>query len=397
MEKPKFLSLNGVRTLVTYIKENLATKVDKEPGKSLSDNNFSDEDVTKLESIEPNSQENLIESISVNGTSQTINNKNVDIAIPLVDDTLTNAGQSADAKAVGDILTDLQIKDLSDRLAKGTGTNAIIEGTITGDYTNRASGNNSHAEGFNSEASGSSSHAEGSQTTASGSQSHSEGGGTIASGDCSHSEGSTTTASGLDSHAEGGETTASGQVAHSEGARTIAAGNASHSEGGATIANGRSQHVFGEYNIAEQVSNPTTKGTYIEIVGNGVSNEVRSNARTLDWNGNEVIAGKLTVGAAPTDTMDVSTKGYVDTLIADEFNASNSYSKGDYVINGGKLYRFTADHSTGAFDGTDAVEVIVTDEIKNTIKIPNPPTTDGSYVLTAVVNNGEPTYSWLNN
>lgn len=92
MAKPKFLSLDGVRTLVTYIKEKLATKVDKEPGKSLSDNNYSDADVAKLESIESGAQENLIESIRVNGNAQAIDQKSVNIAIPLVDATLTNAG-----------------------------------------------------------------------------------------------------------------------------------------------------------------------------------------------------------------------------------------------------------------------------------------------------------------
>ena len=104
MAKPKFLSLDGVRTLVTYIKVKLATKVDKEPGKSLSDNNYSDADVAKLESIESGAQENIIQSISVNSVAQAVNEKNVNIAIPLVDATLKNAGQTADAKAAGDAI-----------------------------------------------------------------------------------------------------------------------------------------------------------------------------------------------------------------------------------------------------------------------------------------------------
>ena len=53
-------------------------------------------------------------------------------------------------------------------------------------------------------------------------------------------------------------------------------------------------------------------------MGNGTSDNARSNARTLDWNGNEVLAGKLTVGAAPSGDMDVTTKGYVDTGLADK-------------------------------------------------------------------------------
>jgi hypothetical protein len=48
-------------------------------------------------------------------------------------------------------------------------------------------------------------------------------------------------------------------------------------------------------------------------VGNGADG-ARSNARTLDWNGNEVLAGKLTVGAGPVNKMDVVTKQYVDAL-----------------------------------------------------------------------------------
>ena len=38
------------------------------------------------------------------------------------------------------------------------------------------------------------------------------------------------------------------------------------------------------------------KGDYVEIVGNGTDTSHRSNARTLDWNGNETLAGGLTVG-----------------------------------------------------------------------------------------------------
>ena len=36
----------------------------------------------------------------------------------------------------------------------------------------------------------------------------------------------------------------------------------------------------------------------------------------MDWSGNEVLAGKLTVGTAPTNNMDVATKQYVDTATA---------------------------------------------------------------------------------
>jgi hypothetical protein len=54
------------------------------------------------------------------------------------------------------------------------------------------------------------------------------------------------------------------------------------------------------------------KGNYVEIVGNGTADNARSNARTLDWSGNEVLAGKLTLGAGPTANMDAVTKQYME-------------------------------------------------------------------------------------
>jgi hypothetical protein len=137
--------------------------------------------------------------------------------------------------------------------------------------------------------------------------------GTIADADYAHAEGGTTTASGTASHAEGWGTTASGDQSHAEGNDTIASAPSTHAEGNSTIANHASQHVFGEFNVADpSAADAYLRGTYVEIVGNGIEEGARSNARTLDWDGNEVLAGKLTVGAAPTANMDVATKQYVD-------------------------------------------------------------------------------------
>lgn len=123
-----------------------------------------------------------------------------------------------------------------------------------------------------------------------------------------------TSASGNAAHAEGMDTTASGNFSHSEGSDTSASGSSSHAEGYGTIASRKSQHVFGEYNVEESGST-SEHGEYVEIVGNGTADDARSNARTLDWSGNEVLAGKLTVGAAPTADMDAATKKYVDDSV----------------------------------------------------------------------------------
>jgi hypothetical protein len=115
-----------------------------------------------------------------------------------------------------------------------------------------------------------------------------------ASGNFSIAEGGSSTASGTASHAEGDSSTASGYAAHSEGIASTASGQASHAEGRYTTANHRSQHVFGEYNVADPSSSAASqRGNYVEIVGKGTST-TPANARTLDWSGNETIAGSLT-------------------------------------------------------------------------------------------------------
>ena len=182
----------------------------------------------------------------------------------------------------------------------GQGAKSIIEGNGTS-----ASGLFSHAEGSGTSTSGNYSHAEGDGSTASGTCSHAEGG-TTASASYSHAEGSGTTAGGEKSHAEGSYTTASGMASHAEGTSTTASGSYSHAEGLQTTAKNKSQHVFGEYNIADPSLNTSgTRGNYVEIVGNGANVNAKSNARTLDWSGNEMLTGTLTIGGASGATLKV--------------------------------------------------------------------------------------------
>ena len=138
-------------------------------------------------------------------------------------------------------------------------------------------------------------HAEGNATVADGKGSHSEGYYTNALGDFSHAEGKYSTASGESSHAEGMDARASGQYAHAEGSTTVASGEISHAEGFCTKAVSSYQHVQGKYNI-EDASNK-----YAHIVGNGSASNVRSNAHTLDWNGNAWYQGNVYVGGTSQD------------------------------------------------------------------------------------------------
>ena len=204
--------------------------------------------------------------------------------------------------------------------AEGSNTTASGESShAEGNYT-VASGENSHAEGSYVEASGLYSHAEGVYTTASGLYSHAEGDETTASGESSHAEGDNTTASGNYSHAEGNWTIASGECSHAEGNSATAGGNYSHAEGIGTNASGKYSHAegyytkaLGQYQHVQGKNNiEDSANTYAHIVGNGTSSGARSNAHTLDWNGNAWYSGKLSQEGTPTEDKDLATKKYVD-------------------------------------------------------------------------------------
>lgn len=151
-------------------------------------------------------------------------------------------------------------------------------------YETEASGPYSHAEGYGNTASESQAHAEGYRTTASGNSSHAEGYGTTSSGYYTHAEGKGTGASGYGSHAEGQETTASGDYSHAEGIISEASGYGSHAGGYQGVANTFAQTAIGYKNTPEEYSSPTsfdaTKAAF--IIGNdGNAFKVLFNGQTF--------------------------------------------------------------------------------------------------------------------
>lgn len=190
-----------------------------------------------------------------------------------------------------DISTNIQLKNLVDGSAIGSVKNISADAN-TQSYT---IGSYATAFGYSTKAGGYAAHAEGYNNSAGGDYSHVEGFQNYATGDKSHAEGSSNYATGNNSHAEG--------------VSNLASGNSSHVEGYNTIANHANQHVFGTYNVADDsTATAGSNGNYIEIVGNGTADDARSNARTLDWSGNEVLAGTLTTGTAPEAEGDTTHK-----------------------------------------------------------------------------------------
>lgn len=149
-----------------------------------------------------------------------------------------------------------------------------------------------------------------------GNYSYSHGRANLASATYASATGYKTKATGMYATTSGVSTTASGSSSIAEGNTTTASGDCSHAEGHGTIAQGQNQHVQGRYNIED------TANKYAHIVGNGTSSSAKSNAHTLDWNGNGWYAGKLSQDGTPTGDKDLTTKKYVDGKVAGIVNSA---------------------------------------------------------------------------
>lgn len=305
-------------------------------------------------------QPNVIEVVQENGTPLEINNKTVNVIAPtnLVNGTEIGSLRTVGSTKETNTYKLGQYAFAEGRHTTASGLNSHAEGESTkavGDnshaegYSTIASGSRSHAEGNGTIASGGRSHAEGSNTKATSQSSHAEGVSTLAgrnaftvvSGDSAaktytlnsvrglsidmkysiKSESSpyyinqgTITAIDTDTNTItvsyyrdiGGDdkylyiydrpdigtilfSDAFSGYSHVEGQNTVATHYQSHAEGLGTIANGDNQHVQGKYNISDDTS--------LDIIGNGTGADARSNAYTLDRNGNAWYSGEVYVGS----------------------------------------------------------------------------------------------------
>lgn len=204
----------------------------------------------------------------------------------------------------------------------GTGSFSMNRqsGTIVGEY--------STALGVNCTASGKYSLAAGRLCSATGYSSISIGDGASAkedysiaingssSGRSAVSIGKTASANGINSLANGYSATANGEYSVAIGRHTVATGNDSH--------------VFGVFNVED------TGNKYIHIVGNGTLNTARSNAHTLDWDGNAWYHGNVYVGSTSGTNRDdgskkLATEEYVDSAVADKITAPATASVGQLL------------------------------------------------------------------
>lgn len=119
----------------------------------------------------------------------------------------------------------------------------------------------------------------GADVVASGYSSHAEGTGTGATKTAAHAEGLYNVSWADGAHSEGRSTQATGNYSHSEGYYSRAIGDNSHAQNLGTRAASDNQTTLGTYNEEDD------QDTYAVIIGNGTTENSRSNALTVDWNG----------------------------------------------------------------------------------------------------------------
>lgn len=197
-------------------------------------------------------------------------------------------------------------------------------GTGADSITNRhslVSGSHSMATGTNNTVSGADSYATGSGNNVKST-------GTLMTGSYNTAElrgsnglvsGTSNNVSNANAIVAGNNNAVSGINSAATGNGNTASGSNSSVSGENVIANHKSQTVSGEYNVPDPSSAAATaRGNYVEIIGNGTADNARSNARTLDWSGNEWVAGNFKMGGNSYDdpnAKEVATKEYVDQAI----------------------------------------------------------------------------------
>lgn len=237
--------------------------------------------------------------------------------------------------------------------AEGAGSNATATAAhAEGIFTN-SGGYASHAEGVFTTASGNETHAEGLSTVASGTAGHAEGCGSRATASYSHASGWYSYARGYASTATGYNTDALGRYSFTSGVQSAANNDAAAAIGCGTRADSPYQFASGKYNARDFFTK------YAHIIGNGTDDYTRSNAYTLDWEGNGWFAGDVYVHSNSGTNQDAGSKRLVT-----EDDISDKMER--YIIRlvtDGETYSIT-NYETGADISFDDLTAAIRDTSK---------------------------------
>ena len=368
----KFLNLENLRTALIAIKHSLSKKMEK---KDL------DEALASLVNSAP-------ETLDTLGELAAAFQEHEEVAEAL-NEAIVNKMNKENPVGAGSFSMN--------RMAGSTiGSNSSTLG-----QNNIASGHHSLAEGLNTTAKGFGSHAEGSYTIAGNSYSHAEGSYTVAHGYSSHAEGSGEYNS-LRVHIPAGSTTCTIVSRASAGGplpvaigdivcyfdgyafvtempdsstiilsnvlstteindtliftKTLSAGSGSHTEGYNSIALSNYSHVGGKNNIVD------TNKNLAHILGNGSNHQNRSNAHTIDWNGNAWFAGDVYVSSTSGTNKDegsvklASTSDLRGTKLELEEYVNEKFAQSGIVRKEGSLVQYDCFKNRG-FTAMSELEV----------------------------------------
>lgn len=305
-------SLDGYAT-ETYVAEAIADI----PSPDLSNYALKEEipDVSGFISEIPTATNTTIGGVKPDGTTITVTE----------DGTISSVGGGGAEVSIATINTvgtvkpdDTSITIAEDGTISGAGQN--VSGNLSGGFSvnitrhpkNKITGSCSVAAGWHNTVSGYYAFATGQENKV--------------RGDFGFSAGRGGTISAIDGVVVGDYCQATGYRGIAMGYSCTANGENSFSMGKGTIAKGSNQFASGAYNIED------TANTYATIVGNGVNNDNRANAYTLDWSGNAVFAGTVSNSGSDyaeyfewTDGNENAEDriGYIVTLDGDKIKKAN--------------------------------------------------------------------------
>lgn len=163
------------------------------------------------------------------------------------------------------------------------------------------------------------------------------------------------TASGDRSVAEGESTTATGQATHAEGSGTKATGAYSHAQNYHTRASGNYQTALGKFNVVDNTS--------AVIIGNGTADDARSNALTIDWNGDVNLKGqaktsfKSSVAMGSYGSSQTTVPNFIEEVrfssgCCGSVSIGTAYTKNNVTINTGWYNFMYIPHRSGGANGS---------------------------------------------
>lgn len=194
----------------------------------------------------------------------------------------------------------------------GTGTDSAVGGKktttsaciATGNYSfafgSGAQATNTCAVAFNTIASGVGSFSAGTKLSGK-NNTEASGFGSIAIGASCYASGNYSTSIGYNCNAQNILSISFGSMAEASGGQAISIGNG-------TKASSALQIALGNFNVEDDQS------AYLLILGNGTDNNTRSNAMTVDWNGN-ISANNILASASINSTGLISFKNSSNTAV----------------------------------------------------------------------------------